>query len=88
MKRFLVTLGISVGVWLVSVFIQFFTLYNVKFTLFSSNACQITGFPIAQCIYSSSDQLPFWLIDFANIFFWFWVIHLFWNWVDKGKSKS
>ena len=73
-------------VWVISALVQFFTLYKVKFSLFSDSSCQLTGFPIADCIYEAPGQIPFWVIDFINIFFWFWVIHLFWNWFDKSRN--
>ena len=85
-KRFFLTLGLSVLVWVISALAQFLTMYNVRFSLFSSSSCQITGFPIAKCIYQSSDQLPFWIIDLANIFFWFWVIHIFSGFLFRSKK--
>ena len=84
-KRFLVSLGLSIVVWLISVAIQGITLYKVKFSLFSGSACEITGYPIAQCIY---DGIQAGIIQLINVLFWFFVIHLFWGWMDKGKSKS
>lgn len=85
-KKILVTLGLSIAIWFLSVFVQFFTFFKVKFTLFSSSSCQLTGFPIADCIYESPDQMPYWVIDLINIFFWFWIIHFFWGWFNKNKS--
>lgn len=84
-KRFFVTLGLSVVVWLVSIVIQGITLYKVTFSLFGSS-CQLTGFPIADCIRSGSGYLPFWVIHIINIFFWFFVIHLFWGWFEKSRN--
>lgn len=85
-KRFLITLLVSIVIWFISVLVQFFTLYKVKFSLFSGTSCQLTGFPWANCIYEAPGQIPFWVIDFINILFWFWVIHLFWGWFQKSKG--
>ncbi len=87
-KRFLITLGLSVGVWLLTVVIQGITLYKVTFSLLGSS-CQLTGFPIAKCVSGSSGEVPFWVIHIINILFWFWVIHLLWggvNWFNKSKN--
>lgn len=82
-KRFLITLGISVMVWLISGVIQALLGFSNYFTVFHS--CSLTGYPIALCI-SSNDQAKVVLVSVANIIVWFWVIHLFWNWFEKrGK---
>ncbi len=82
-KRFLVTLGLSILVWVVSLIIQGTTLYKVKFSLFSGSACEITGFPIATCTYSGFQAGLFQLV---NIFFWFWIIHLFSTFIFRSKK--
>lgn len=88
-KRFLITLGLSVAVWYLSVVIQGITGFRSTFNmLFTSSSCKMTGFPVAECVSSGPGEISVWLINFINIFFWFWVIHLFWGWVEKGKSKS
>lgn len=81
-KRFFITLGISITVWFVSTIVQAMINYNVSFSLFGST-CTITGFPIATCLYDSKGEVPAWGVALFNIFIWFWVIHLFWNWFDK-----
>ncbi len=86
MKKFFITLGLSVVVWFISIIIQGVTLNNVKFSLFSGSACEITGFPIATCIYGKN--ITSLGIQLFNIFFWFWVIHLFWKWFGKRKLSS
>ena len=84
-KRFFVTLGLSIIIWLVSIIVQGLTLHNVTFSLLGSS-CQLTGFPIALCMSGSLGEIPFWVVHIINIFFWFWVIHLFWGWFEKRQS--
>lgn len=79
-KRFFITLGLSIGVWLISIFVQGITLYAVKFNLFSGSACEITGFPLARCIYNGT-QIA--ILQLINIFIWFLVINLAVYWVKK-----
>lgn len=82
-KRFFVTLGVSVGVWLVSGIVQAFTGFSNYFTIFHS--CSLTGYPIALCI-SSNDQIKVILVSGVNIIFWFWGLHFVWNFFQKrGK---
>lgn len=79
-KRFLLTLGLSILIWYVSVVIQGITGVNAPFGILGSgNVCNLTGFPVAQCIYSSSLGMSVWVINLINIVIWFWVIHFFWN---------
>ncbi len=86
MKRFLVTLGLSVVVWLVSGIVQLLIQKDTVSGFFSfGGSCEITGYPIALCI-SSHDQTKFILISITNIVLWFWVIHLFWNWFEKRRN--
>ncbi len=86
-KRFLITLGISVGLWIISVIVQFlFKSDNVQYGFFIfAKSCEVTGYPIARCIpYYDKGQIYFTYV--INILSWFFVIHLFWNWFDK-RSK-
>ena len=85
-KRFFITLGLSVLIWLISVFLQALLSLNTSFNLFGS-ACTITGFPIATCIYERKGQVPASVIALTNIAFWFWVLHFSWKWFNKGKSS-
>ena len=87
MKRFLITLGLSILVWLASTFIQAMLSYKVSFSLFGSS-CQITGFPIAKCLYDSDGQVPAKAIVLINILIWFWGIHLFWKLFDRRGMSS
>lgn len=87
LKRFLITLGISVGIWYLAVIIQGISGYNAPFnTLFTSSVCKLTGFPIAKCISPGPKEVSVWLINTVNIIFWFFVIHLFWGFFQK-RSK-
>lgn len=82
-KRFFITLGLSVLVWGISGVIQALTGFSNYFTVFHS--CSLTGYPIALCL-SSNDQYKVILAAFANVIFWFWVIHLFWGWFQKSRG--
>lgn len=84
-KRILVTLFLSIIIWFISVLVQVFTGYNAKLSIFGPS-CQLTGFPIAKCIYDGQSQLSGWFVALLNLFFWFWVIHLFWGWFSKPRS--
>ena len=82
-KRFFITLGLSIGVWVVSNFIQLLNAnyWPQGFSLLGSS-CTVTGYPIALCL-PPYDRIKILLIYLANITVWFWVIHLFWTWFDK-----
>lgn len=82
-KRFLITLGVSVVVWLVSGMTQALIGFSDYFSIFHS--CSLTGYPIALCV-SSNDQTKVVLISVVNIIIWFWVLHFAWNFFDK-RSK-
>lgn len=80
LKRFLITLGISVGIWIISGIIQALTGFSNYFTIFHS--CSLTGYPIALCI-SSNDQMKIILISGVNIILWFWILHFVFNLFEK-----
>lgn len=85
-KRFLVTLGLSVLVWLLSGVIQLLVQQDTTFAFFSfGGSCEITGYPIALCI-SSNDNTKFLFISLVNIVFWFWVLHFGWKWFGKAQK--
>lgn len=85
-KRFLVTLGVGVLLWLLSGVVQLLIQSDRTLGFFSfGGSCEITGYPIALCI-SSNDNTKFILISFVNITLWFWIIHLFWNWFEKRRN--
>ncbi len=82
-KRFFVTLGLSVVVWLVSGIFQMIVQQDRTLGFFSfGGSCEITGYPIALCI-SSNDERKFYLVSLINITLWFWGIHLLGKWFKK-----
>lgn len=85
-KRFLVTLGLSILVWMVSMVVQVYSTFGKSIGTFSTG-CRVTGYPIDGCMIQGS-YIPPILIMMINITFWFWVIHLFWSWVDKKGSNK
>ena len=83
-KRFFVTLGLSEVVWVISVLIQAFTEAPKYIAFFTQAKCSATGYPVTSCI----KGIPEVGIYFINILFWFFIMHLFWGWFDKSRSKS
>lgn len=84
-KRFFITLGLSILIWYVSVLIQGVTGFRAPLNLpFSASICKVTGFPLAMCLF---DNLV-WVVNIANILFWFWATHLLWTWFKKGRNQS
>lgn len=81
MKRFFVTLGLSVVVWVLSLVIQGYLTFARYIGTFSTG-CQATGYPIDSCMIAGP-YIPPIVAMLINIFFWFWVIHLFWKWFKK-----
>lgn len=82
-KRFFITLGLSISVWLISGIAQLMLQQDTTLGFFSfGGSCEITGYPIALCI-SSNDNGKFVFLALVNITFWFFLIHLFWKWFDK-----
>jgi len=82
-KRFLITLGLSVGVWLISVVVQAFMEAPKYIAFFTQSKCSATGFPITDCI----KGIPEVFIYLINITFWFWVIHLFSSFLFRSKDN-
>ncbi len=82
-KRFFLTLGLSILVWVMSGVLQAVTGFSNYFTIF--HACSLTGYPIALCI-SSNDSVKINLISLTNIIFWFCVLHFIWKWVIKRQN--
>lgn len=87
-KRFLITLGLSIIIWYISVVVQGISGFNAPFSSLLSEPCKLTGFPIAICLYPTSRTGSTWLIILINIFLWFWILHLFWGWFSKGNSRE
>mgnify|MGYP001599512942 FL=1 len=57
-KRFFITLGLSVVVWLVGGLIQALTNKGEFGSYVFGTGCELTGYPIALCI-SSNDKIKF-----------------------------
>ena len=88
-KRFLITLGLSILVWVVSMVIQQVVKgdnVNYGFFIFAKS-CEVTGYPFARCI-PDYDKGQIYFTYLINLLSWFFIIHLFWGWVDKSKNKS
>ncbi|MBI2600090.1 hypothetical protein HYW43_04215 [Candidatus Daviesbacteria bacterium] len=85
-KRFFITLGLSILIWVITNFIQLFSpnYWPAGFSLLGGS-CTVTGYPIALCL-AEYEKAKIFLVYLANITFWFWVIHLFWNWFEKGRN--
>lgn len=85
-KRFIITLVLSILIWYGSVIIQGLTGINAPFGILGSESrCNLSGFPVAECIYSSRSSVSVWLINITNIIFWFWLIHLVMNLFFKKR---
>ena len=83
-KRFLVAVGLSVGIWYASVIVQGLIGYNAPFNLLATaSTCKLTGFPVATFKYDNS----YLAIDLVNLVFWFLVVHLFISFILMRKSK-
>ncbi len=88
-KRFLITLGLSILVWVVTVSIEFFVgNERVSYGMFIfAKSCDLTGYPFAKCI-PSYNFGKLYLFYFLNISFWFLVVNVVWGWFQKIKQKS
>lgn len=85
-KRFLITLGLSILIWLMSMVVQSLFRDNVNYGLFIfAKSCEVTGYPIARCI-ADYDKGSIYLTYSVNLFFWFWVLHFSWSWFDKRRN--
>lgn len=85
-KEFFIILGLSVGVWVITIPVQIFTGADIKYDLLSGNGCQLTGYPIAKCIYPNETSIPFWMWHALNVIVWFLVLNLLWRIFKKRKS--
>lgn len=83
-KRFFVTLGLSVAVWLITAIFQAFGTFGKYVSMFSSG-CQVTGYPVDVCMIEGPNIPPI-VVIIVNILFWFWGIHFFWSFF-KGRSE-
>ncbi len=82
-KRFFITLGISIVIWLLSGLVQAIVGFSNYFTVF--HQCSLTGYPIAVCL-SSNNQIKVITISFVNIALWFCMIHFVGNLVKKRNT--
>lgn len=85
-KRFFITLGLSVLVWVISAIIQAYVTFGKYIGTFTTG-CQVSGYPIDVCSLQGPNVSSKFVI-ILNILFWFWVIHLFWGWVEKKSSNK
>ncbi len=84
-KRFIITIILSIVIWLSTGFLQFiFNSGNSGAFLFGS-ACEITGYPLAQCI-NRANTVEILIYYFLNILIWFIVINLLIGWFKKTKN--
>lgn len=81
-KRFFITLGLSVGVWIITVITQAFIESPKYIAFFTQSKCSATGYPFSACIQGVPEEVVY----LINIFFWFFIIHLFWSWFNKRNN--
>lgn len=84
-KRLLITLVLSIVVWLVTAVVQAYSTFAKYIGTFSSG-CQITGYPLDLC--EMSQDVPALIVILTNIAFWFLIINLFFGWFSKTKSSK
>lgn len=82
-KRFFITLGLSILIWIISALTQAF-LTAGKYIATFTQGCQATGYPIDICNFPRAKLTPL-FVDLINLLFWFWVIHFGWKWFAKRK---
>lgn len=84
-KRFFITLGLSILIWVVSGLAQaLFNKGEFGSYVFGSG-CELTGYPIALCV-SINERAKFTLVLLANIIIWFWISHFIWKWFEKRDN--
>ena len=86
MKKFFITLGLSILIWGFSTVIQSYLTFTKYIGTFSTG-CQVTGYPIDGCMISGP-YVPPTITILINIIFWFWVLHFTWKWFEKRNSKT
>lgn len=86
-KGFFLILGLSVGIWFISILIQSYTEAfisgKVGYSFFGSS-CYPTGYPFAKCVNEFENPFGLYLI---NIIFWFIVIWLIWKVIFKRVKR-
>lgn len=83
-KRFLVTLGLSILVWIITTIVQAYVTFAKYMGTFSTG-CQATGYPIDVCVIPGT-YVPPAIIILINISFWFLVLHFGWKWFGKAQK--
>lgn len=86
-KRFFITLGLSILIWLISGFVQVFLNKGEFGSYVFGTGCELTGYPVALCV-SENDKFKFFLVLLLNIILWFWVLHFGWKWFEKRNNKA
>ena len=70
LKKFLITLGLSIVIWVISMAIQNLFAQNVNYGFFIfAKSCEVTGYPVAMCI-PEYDKAKIYMFYFLNIFIW------------------
>jgi hypothetical protein len=74
-KRFFITLGLSILIWIISFFIQALnpTYWSGGF-MDAGGGCSATGYPLDTC--RMPGNIPSVLAVLVNIVFWYWLVHL------------
>ncbi len=88
-KRFLVTLGLSILLWVISMVAQsLFKGNNVNYGFFIfAKSCEVTGYPLARCV-PDYDKGQIYFTYLINLVFWCWVLHFAWKWFEKSNNKT
>ncbi len=83
-KRFFVTLGLSILVWVTTTIVQAYLTF-AKYVGTFSTGCKATGYPIDVCMIPGP-YIPSEIIILINIIIWFWLLHFIWKWVIKRQK--
>ena len=84
-KRFFVTLGMSIFIWLVTCVLEVYGSFARNVATFTTG-CQTTGYPINLCHFEMFRPVPIVLIVF-NIIFWFFMVELLRKLIEKRKAS-
>lgn len=87
MKRFCITLGLSILIWLISGLFQALLNKGEFGAYLFGTGCELTGYPLAMCI-SSNQTIKILVTYFINISFWFLVLHFSWKWFNKSRGQK
>lgn len=81
-SKLLITIGLSILIWVVTVVIQAINDAPRYVALFTKSECFATGYPISSCLKGTPEIF----IYIINIFFWFLVINFIWGFFKHLKS--